>query len=356
MRMGHNKQFSRVDTLELKAMIVRRIGHQRAEKYFDQLKKLFASSISKSEFNRLCMQTIGRETIPLHNQLIRSILKNACLAQSPPCGNDRANLSIEPVKGHQKNGLQSLHGFAFPPSPRKIRSLGNRSCKFKDRPSPLGPLGKPQTVASEALVHKTLEPQSPTELQSLGSKPPVEIASVEDGEEVEQLAGSPGVQSRSPVTAPLGISVNFGGTGKSVLNTSPYGRYNAETCLNRSELPDTSSLRSIMERKLEMEGIKVSVNCANLLNNAVDVYLKRLIGPCMSLAGSKHGYQRSGRWDDRLVNCRSGMGPGRSVQNPVNSVCASVLDLRSAMELNPETLGENWSVQLEKICSRAFSG
>ncbi|KAI6701454.1 hypothetical protein NL676_015778 [Syzygium grande] len=340
--MGHGKQCGRVDTLELKALIVRRIGHQRAEKYFDQLKKLFASSISKSEFNRLCTQTIGRETIPLHNQLIRSILKNACLAQSPPC--------------HQKGGLQSLHGFAFPPSPRKIRSLGNRSCKFKDRPSPLGPLGKPQTVASEALVHKTLEQQSPTELQSLGSKPPAEIASVEDGEEVEQLAGSPGVQSRSPVTAPLGISVNFGGTGKSIFNTSPHGRYNAETCLNRSELPDTSSLRSIMERKLEMEGIKVSVNCANLLNNAVDAYLKRLIGPCISLAGSKHGYQHSGRWDDRIVNCRSGMGPGRSVQSPAKSVCASVLDLRSAMELNPEILGENWSVQLEKISSGAFSG
>ncbi|KAJ6905790.1 LOW QUALITY PROTEIN: hypothetical protein NC652_023522 [Populus alba x Populus x berolinensis] len=72
-----------------------------------------------------------------------------------------------------------------------------------DRPSPLGPLGKPQSVECEELNARGQEQQSATELLSLGSRPPVEVASVEEGEEVDQMAGSPSVQSRSPVTAPL---------------------------------------------------------------------------------------------------------------------------------------------------------
>ncbi|KAJ6905795.1 LOW QUALITY PROTEIN: hypothetical protein NC652_023526 [Populus alba x Populus x berolinensis] len=79
----------------------------------------------------------------------------------------------------------------------------NRDCKFRDRPSPLGPLGKPQSVECEELNARGQEQQSATELLSLGSRPPVEVASVEEGEEVDQMAGSPSVQSRSPVTAPL---------------------------------------------------------------------------------------------------------------------------------------------------------
>lgn len=50
---------------------------------------------------------------------------------------------------------------------------------------------------------------------SLGSRP---TGSVEDGEEVDQAAGSPSIYSRSPVRAPLGIPLNTKGTRKVLCN------------------------------------------------------------------------------------------------------------------------------------------
>ncbi|KAF2294563.1 hypothetical protein GH714_012622 [Hevea brasiliensis] len=271
----------------------------KADKYFDQLTRLFSFKITKSEFDKFCIKIIGRENIPLHNLLIRSIIKNAYLAKVPPSKGIKrvgSSLNVKTANGCQRNCLQSLYGDAFPPSPRKGRSPVNRDRKFRDRPSPLGPLGKPQSVVCEELNSRAQEQQSATELLSLGSRPPVEVASVEEGEEVEQVAGSPGVQSRSPgvlnrspVTAPLGVSVNLGGARKTLSNVSICGSHLQETCLHTGELPDTRSLRSRLEQKLEMEGISVSVDCVNLLNNGLDMYLKRLIEPCMGLASSRCG-------------------------------------------------------------------
>ncbi|XP_022763488.1 uncharacterized protein LOC111309005 [Durio zibethinus] len=327
-----NQDYARDDTLELKALIVRKVGHQRAEKYFDQLRRLFSLKISKCEFDKSCIKTIGKENIRLHNRLIRSIIKNACISRVPPLKTIRKVGSNHQVgNGYHRNRLQSLYGDAFPPSPRKGRSPVNWDKKFRDRPSPLGPLGKPQNVVHEESVSKAQE-QSATELLSLGSRPPAEVASVEDGEEVEQVAGSPGVQSKSPVTAPLGFSINFGGSRKSLSNAFSCSNYHLESCQNKGELPDTRSLRSRLQKKLEMEGINISVDCVNLLNNGLDAYVKRLIEACVRLAG-----------------LRSGILPRHLMQESAKSFYASVLDFRAAMELNPQVLGEDWAMQLEKI-------
>ncbi|CBI22475.3 unnamed protein product, partial [Vitis vinifera] len=261
--MVPNQNFTRIDTLELKALIVRRIGRQKAEKYFDQLKRLFSLKLSKREFDKFCLWTIGRENIPLHNRLIGSILKNACLSKVPPLKGRNVGVpkDVKVANGYQRNCLH---------------------------------------VACEELASKAQEQQN--------------------GEEVEQLAGSPSVQSRSPVRAPFGISMNMGGR-KSLCNGS-ICNYHPETCHNSGELPDTGSLRSHLERKLEMEGFGVSMDCVNLLNNSLDVFLKRLIEPCLQLKSRKPKY-------------------------------ASVLDFRVAMELNPQILGEDWPIQLEKICLHA---
>ncbi|PON90570.1 Transcriptional coactivator [Trema orientale] len=349
--MSLNQGYSRIDTVELKAVIVQKIGLQRAEKYFDQLRRLFSFKISKCEFNKFCIRTIGRENISLHNQLIRSIVKNACLSKVPPT---RGIREVKITNGGQRNNLQSLYGDAFTPSPRKGRSQVNRDRKFRDRPSPLGPFGKPQSVTYEELISKAQEQQSATELLSLGSRPPVEVASVEDGEEVEQDAGSPGVQSRSPVTAPLGISMNLGGARKALSNKSIGNNYCPETCQNSGELPDTRSLRNRVKQKLEMEGLGISVDCVNLLNNGLDAYLKRLIEPCMRLAGSRHGNEHLKQLNGRFIRGLNGaVVPGRHAQCQLTSTCASLLDFRAAMEFNPHALGEDWAIQLEKIGLRA---
>jgi hypothetical protein len=209
-------------------------------------------------------------------------------------------------------------------------------------------------MACEELNSRAQEQQSATELLSTGSRPPIEFASVEDGEEVEQMAVSPGVQSRSPVTAPYGILMNLGGSRKALSNISRGSNYIPETCLNSGELPDTRSLRSHLEQKLEMEGIGVSLDCVNLLNNGLDVYLKRLIEPCMALAGSRCDNEQLKSASGEFIPGLNGTLPGRYAQRQRKSVNASMLDFRFAMESNPQILGEDWPVQLEKISLRGF--
>uniref|UniRef100_A0A2P2QHU5 Uncharacterized protein n=1 Tax=Rhizophora mucronata TaxID=61149 RepID=A0A2P2QHU5_RHIMU len=43
--------YTLVNTLELKFLIIKKIGHQRPHKYFDQLRRLFSFRISKWEFD-----------------------------------------------------------------------------------------------------------------------------------------------------------------------------------------------------------------------------------------------------------------------------------------------------------------
>ncbi|XP_057964368.1 uncharacterized protein LOC131155333 [Malania oleifera] len=347
------QRFSRIDLLELKAHIIGKIGRQKAEKYFDQLKRLFSLKLSKCEFDKSCVRLIGKENVPLHNRLIGSIVKNAYFAKVPPeKARKECSLNVKIANGYQRNCLQSLYGDAFPPSPRKCRSLVSRDRKFRDRPSPLGPLGKPQSVMCEESISRAQEQQSATELLSLGSRPPGEIASVEDGEEVEQVAGSPSVQSRSPVTAPLGISVTMGGARKSLCNGLACNLLHLETCHSSGELPDSRTLRSRLEQKLEMKGIRITVDCVNLLNNGLDAYLKRLIEPCIRVAGSKHRSKCFNPSNGRTTAALNGALPGRYLQLSNNSLNATMLDFRAAMELNPQILGEDWAIQLENICLR----
>ncbi|KAG6408988.1 hypothetical protein SASPL_132016 [Salvia splendens] len=276
--------FTRVDTLELKDVIYQKIGHERADKYFDQLKRFLSLKLSKVEFNRSCVQTIGREN---------------------------------------KNCLQSLYGDAFPQSPRKCRSPVSRDRKLRDRPSPLGPLGRSPSLTCEETVTRTQEQQSGTELQSLCSRPPVNVVSVEDGEEVEQCAESPnGGRWWSNVTAPFGVSVG-------PREAAGCSYKDGEACENQGELPDTVSLRRRLQKRLASEGVGISLECADVINNSLNVFLKRIIEPCVSIASNKAAMS------DRSKNV------------------SSVLDFRVAMESNPRLLGPDWPVQLEKICHHA---
>ncbi|KAJ0265305.1 hypothetical protein HA466_0016160 [Hirschfeldia incana] len=271
---------SRFNTLEVKSLIYQKIGHAKANTYFDQLGKFLTSRISKSEFDKLCIKTIGREHVFLHNRLLRSILKNAALAKSPPPPPPPRLLKKSPYVDSE----------LFPPSsPRKCRSRK----KFRDRPSPLGPLGKPQSITT------TTNDESMSKVQRL----PME----EEGEEVEQSV-------RIPLTAPLGVSLT-GAVRKFAC------RKGGEGCQNSGELPDAVTLKTRLEKRLEMEGITLSVDSAGVLNSGLDAFITRLIKPCLlSLVQRKR---------------------------------VSMSDLRVAMELNPRVLGEDWPMHLEKVCSRA---
>ncbi|KAK4424249.1 hypothetical protein Salat_1618300 [Sesamum alatum] len=331
---------TRIDTMELKDLIYQKIGRQRAEKYFDQLSRYLGAKLSKVEFDRSCIQMIGRENIPLHNRLIRSILQNACQAKVPP--QKARNVDVRVASGYQRNCVQSLYSDAFPQSPRKCRSPYNRDRKVRDRPSPLGPLGKSPSITCEETVSRLQEQQGVAELV---------VTSVEDGEEVEQFSGIPSSQSWRSVTAPFGVSVNTGRAHQARCSSVPYHHSFPETCQNSGELPDTRSLRSRLLKKLESEGVGISMDSANLLNNSLDVFLKRLIERCIGIAGSRCTDPDilGKKMDGQMMS-----GFNRITQIPTQPTYVSMLDFRVAMESDPVILGEDWSVQLEKICHYAL--
>lgn len=75
---------SRINTMEIKQLIQTRLGHERSERYFRYLKMFLGSRMEKSMFDRVVIQTIGRENIRLHNHLLMSVLRNASLPTPHP--------------------------------------------------------------------------------------------------------------------------------------------------------------------------------------------------------------------------------------------------------------------------------
>ncbi|XP_050388107.1 uncharacterized protein LOC126805056 [Argentina anserina] len=328
--MPASRQYSRVDTSELKDHIERRVGGPKAEKYFNLLTRYLSLKIHKLDFDRLCIETIGKENVCLHNHLIRSILRNASLSKTPPSRKNTfaGSLSVKVANGYQKSSLQLLCG-DFPKSPKKERTPNLRDRRARNR-----------LTCSETPTAKIQVQERATEVLSLGGRPP---GSDEDGEEVDQAAECPSSHCTRPLCAPLGIPRNAGKTKKLLIKGSAPAVYN-ETCLDSGELPDTSYLRKRLKQKLEMEGMEMSEDCANLLNIGLDVFLKRLIKPCLELTDSRCTDKHTDRKHSHDM---------RNVQRPSRPYSASVLDFRAALDLNPQILGEDWPTKLEKVCLHA---
>ncbi|CAK7354206.1 unnamed protein product [Dovyalis caffra] len=410
-------QSSRVDLVELRTQIVKKIGVERSKKYFYYLNRFLSQKLSKSEFDKSCFRLLGRENLPLHNNLIRSILKNACQANTPPpiyeAGPTKSLIQASkssPVRedGHEQSGslipnqnVPIWSNGVLPVSPRKGRS-GIRDRKLRDRPSPLGPNGKVECISHQSIgaedsgskfvvENGELAPcdyQRPVQhLQTVAEQPenerkgsaqrPIErprtqskdlTAFVEDGEEVEQANHLS--FSQSPLLAPLGIqycSASVGGARKAmpVASNADFGSY-----YDSGGLSDTEMLRKRMEQIAAAQGLGgVTTECANTLNKMLDVYLKRLIKSCVELAGArsphdprKHPFHKqqvqnkviNGMWPSNHLHMQSSSGPveGMHGQRPHSSI--SMLDFKVAMELNPQQLGEDWPLLLEKICMHSF--
>ncbi|CBI25240.3 unnamed protein product, partial [Vitis vinifera] len=268
-------QDSRVNLVQLKADIVKRLGPERSKQYFYYLNRLLALKLTKVEFNKLCFRILGKENVALHNRLICSILRNACHAKSPPAVNDE-----EAPKSTLTKALNQpvfLNGNVLPLSPKKVRS-SIRDRKVGDRPVVI--LNGKADFASHQLAEQ----------------------SKNDGE------------------------VSFHHPAKlSLIKTPPDGPV---------------SVNSKVQNDLVAEG--VSVDSANLLNNGLDIYLKGLIRSCMEMVGARYGH-------DMMKNSSNKQqSEGRSC-SPV-----SLLDFKVAMELNPQQLGEDWPLLLEKISTHPF--
>ncbi|KAF5748080.1 hypothetical protein HS088_TW04G00029 [Tripterygium wilfordii] len=415
-------QSSRVDLGELKAQIVKKIGVDRSKRYFYNLNRFLSQKLSKSEFDKSYYRVLGRENLPLHNQLIRTILKNASHAKTPPPFHEvgpaktliqTAKASPSKEDGHEQSGSlipaqnQNVHIWSngvLPVSPRKGRS-GIRDRKLRDRPSPLGPNGKVDVVhhstgtednGSKGIMEngelipcdyqrplQLLQPvaeaaEQPenekehlvtrtSEKTRIGSIDHSKVAVVEDGEEVEQ--GRYPNFSKRPLVAPPGIpfySASVGGARKAIPVASS-GKF--FSCYDSGGLSDTETLRKRMEQIATSQGIGgVSLECANTLNNMLDVYLKRLIRSCVQLVGGRsaqfakqgptHKQQVPGKiingiWPSNHLHMQSSGEPVDCMQEKKSRCSISLLDFKVAMELNPQQLGEDWPLLLEKICMQS---
>lgn len=326
--MAPCSHFSRIDTLELKENIVRALGRHKAEKYFYSLGRLLSLRLKRSEFVKLSCAIVGKENLPLHNQLIKSIYTNACFSNKPS--------SKQATTGQSQNTktLSENLGNLPPMIPQKGHSVSSRAGKIPDK------------IIQE--FDNSFNIQSAPEIISNGSTGPATFISSEDGE-VEQIQSSPGIQSGSlallglefdniqhksqckvssqnemgicqrnnevpasceentlekqslpvpknlvqnsrPITAPLGLG----------FDNLPYKeQYNASCrngvviCQENNELPDSRDLAEYLEAKVQKQGLIAHGNSIDLLNRGLDVYLKRLLEPCMSLTKTRSNHVAS---------------------------------------------------------------
>jgi hypothetical protein len=409
-RMPAARYFSPVNTLEQKLQIQRRLGGVKSCTYFHLVRNYLSLKIAKIDFDRMCIQTIGRENIPLHNHFIKSILKKACLPNTALQKQSRVQAPLNVKTTNGCNGLPPLCK-DFPQSPRKCRTPNSRDRRFRERLSPLGPHGNNSSIGLENSAPKIHDQQHDltpkTQEQPCDSTPKIQgqqrltdphcavnrlPVSVENGEEVDRDSESLPIIRRSPIRAPLAQDreqrhtdphcavnrfpvsmeyeeeVNRDSENLAISRMSPIQaplglptydnraqrlRHKglssgivSDTCQSIGHLPDTHSLMKRLEHNMEAEGLNVSADAANVLNNALNVYLKRLIKPCLDLAASKSVKKLSGQIQPGLNE----LPQSRCVQKLIGPASASISDFKTAMELNPTILGGDWSLHFERIC------
>ncbi|KAG8388189.1 hypothetical protein BUALT_Bualt02G0099900 [Buddleja alternifolia] len=380
-------QHSRINLAELKAQIVKKIGPEGSKQYLYYLNRFMSLKLNKVEFNKLCLGILGRENIPLHNQLIRSILRNACSAKTPPPVSSK-DVSID---GYLQNGSHISTaqacgspglpngGDMLPVSPRKARS-GARDRKTGDRRSALGPnaLASYDPMLSSGFNVMENGDMSQGLIQRAENENGISGPSHADVSALRRSQdGSAPVYSkdrlvrddikeasaRSPLRAPLGVPlcpVSIGGAHRGL----PSSR---SRCIDDSLL-DSLALREQMEQIAVAQGLEgVSVDCANILNHGLDSYLKGLIKSCMQLVGARSGHELTEKYNahKQLTYMKPingvKLGHQYQVQNSVKPLEVhhrqiSLQDFRVAMELNPSQLGEDWPFEFgaDWIKRRAF--
>ncbi|KAJ8461769.1 hypothetical protein OPV22_034695 [Ensete ventricosum] len=397
---------TRINLGDLKSQIAKKLGPERSQRYFSYVNQLLAQKLSKPDFNKYCLLVLGRENIHLHNHLISSILKNAFLMKHPSplgLGND-ASKPIEAVgtKSSEdertdddlaasmlKNTIWS-NGNILPPSPRKVRSC-IRDRRIKDHPSSLGQNGRLHATSHQIIREndvinpcdskRSMQHHQGVPLDHPAKQPRRENMGLHDQshvehkgliefvkEDAEDLERANDLSSkRGPLQAPLGIPfcpASLGGARRSLsfVSTSCGDSLSCDC----GELCHTEALKRRMEKIAAGHGLEgVTLDCSNLLNNGLDVYLKCLIRSCVELLGTRSGHDQTKygvfkqQTQEKLIN---GVWPGNHmhVQNSDKTSdrmqrlqtenLISLQDFRVAMELNPQKLGEDWPLLLEKIC------
>ncbi|GFZ17289.1 hypothetical protein Acr_26g0005590 [Actinidia rufa] len=369
----------RINLAKLKAQIVKKLGPEGSKQYFYCLNRFLSLKLSRVEFNKLCIRIVGRENILLHNQFVHSILKNACSAKVPPLIYDKeVQESVRPVgnKEHSEGHKQSVsglsNGYILPSSPRKART-GTRDRKASDCPSAQEPNGKANFVSRQLLTeqdskfnvslengdltqhdierlvhhHQGVTEQANNEgevLHHLSSnfltikRLPDDSTSIHSKDQIETVdfENRKEVPYRSELCAPLGVPscpVSVGGARKTIPVASSS---NCSSSFTSGCLLDTATLRERMEQIAAAQGLEGGMS----QRRAVPTSTRRIRS--LLMVSSQMITFHSG---NRLMEIMQERTPHRTT---------SLLDFRVAMELNPQQLGEDWPLLLEKICTQSF--
>ncbi|CAL5029553.1 unnamed protein product [Urochloa decumbens] len=385
------QQNGRIDLRELKAQLEKRVGLDRSRRYFGYLNGYLSERLSRQDFEKLCLQTLGRENLQLHNRLIRSVLYNAYQAKCPPPPSDvgrPVGASVKKVS-QAAEVLNTCNGDARLLQVQGSRPLGTvLDHTLKNRMNNMGPNCRVTAAVnhkqvahgvSGSLENGTLSPlelKRSVQLQQCEpAEPLAKCARVEQNLLLQRRSmNSTAEQSaeilKSPVRAPLGIpfcSASVGGARKLPQPSIGASDYRFNSCFEHSELSSTELLHRRMEKTAETLGLAgVTMDSAELLNCALDKYMKNLIRSSVQLIGGSvqrdartgassykqqsYGKQINGVLLPNHIRTQSGSGPSGATSEIRSNHLISLNDFKVAMQLNPQQLGEDWPVHLEKIC------
>ncbi|XP_076939681.1 uncharacterized protein LOC143608551 [Bidens hawaiensis] len=322
----------RVNLVEVRSQLIKKVGVERLNQYLGYLNWFLSLKLSKSEFDKLCVGAIGKDNIRLHNQLIRAVLKNACTIT-------RDNKKALDGVGHHQNGsvpvvtpvtsplmspLTLVNGDILPPSPRKARTAA-RDRRVVDRKSALGSNGSINFSPFSSSIQE-----------------PVKQARVERTESLAKRDGKI-ISGRTSLHAPLGIP-RF---PTSISGTHVGNNSKCVGVLHNDGLVDAATVKERMEQIIIPHGLQcVSMDCANVLNNGLDVYLKSLIKSCAALNVSRSVHKST--QSDHFRSQYGQMQEQEQELKPKRLI--NLLVFRVAMELNCKQLGDDWPALLENIC------
>uniref|UniRef100_A0A804NRJ2 Transcriptional regulator of RNA polII SAGA subunit n=1 Tax=Zea mays TaxID=4577 RepID=A0A804NRJ2_MAIZE len=348
-------QSTRINLGEIKLKLVKRIGLERAKRYFEHLQRFLSLKLSKSLFDKFCLTILGDDNIQLHNHLVCSILHNACQASGPSTVSTPKSIGVAKNSNHVLSPTvpfsdigDVLHHHVKDHYPRS-RNAHVVQENGVVRLSKLKRFPQPHSELVELLSKRSRVENAYSNLSDpINSNCP----GVSGREYVEAVAQ----HARGPIIAPLGVafcSGHFGGNSKTLTLPSGASSDDSICCYDLGQLCDTSSLRQRMGRIAETEGLDaVSLECANSLNNGVDFYLKYLIGSCIELVRARSQHDRINHMalkqqlSQKLIN-------GVQLQNQVHGQSAttcpqissvSLQDFKALSETIPQLLGVNASL------------
>ncbi|XP_006652947.1 uncharacterized protein LOC102718262 [Oryza brachyantha] len=388
------QQNGRIDLRELKLQMEKRLGPERSRRYFSYLKGYLSERLSKADFDKMCLLTLGRENLRLHNRLIRSVLYNAYHAKCPPPAPSpdvgrsvgatvkkasQANEALNSCNGDirllQMQGSRHMGTMQDHQSKDRLKSMGlscraeaaashNQSAHGGAAGAENGTLSSPDLKRSVHFQRESADPLA--KHQRVEQLPTGNIIKLRRS--MSNVSDHSAEASNSPLRAPLGIPfcpVSVGGARKLPPPISA-DEDQCTSCCEHHELLNTELLHRRMEKTAESLGLAgVTLDCADLLNSGLDKYLKNLIRSSVELIGAnvqndarkgalykQHSYGKNvnGVWLPNHVQMQSSSGPSGAANDIRSNHLISIDDFKVAMQLNPQQLGEDWPVLLEKIC------